>query len=303
MPSLRKQVRHAAARNSVLMRLVLVAVLVAVLVICWRWGGGAVYRHAVTVPLTPESLHADFSRLEISAADRDTDAAQAKRVSLDEVSEELAITAGGDYLLAGSLDGTIRVDAHEEIVHLFLDGVNVHAGVGPALLVEDADRVVITLTDGSENVLADSGDYHDVPTADACVYSACDLTFNGSGKLIITGLYQDAVHGRDAVKIVSGEYRIESKRSGLRGNDGVHLAGGELFIGSEKYGLRTTKQGENGRGDILVHDCTLRIVAGRYGFVADRADAYLYSAAVQMNCVIDDFSVQGRIVAEDGCIV
>lgn len=302
MPSLRKTAARALRRHSRLALLLVLALMLLVLALCWRAGSGAVYRRAVTVPIAPETLHADFSRLEISAADRETDSAQAKRVSLDTASEVFSITAGGDYLLTGTLNGTIRIDAHGEIVHLFLDGVRVEAVTGPSLLIEDADRVVITLTDGSENTLADSGDYRDEPEADACVYSVCDLTFNGSGKLTVTGLYQDAVHGRDAVKIVSGTYRIESKRSALRGNDGVHIAGGELFIGSEKYGLRTTKQGDGGRGDILVHDCVLRVVAGRYGLVADRADAYVYSAEVQMNCVVDDFSVQGRAVVEDGCI-
>lgn len=302
MPSLPKKLRRAADRHSVPVRLVLLLALAALLALCWRWGSGAAYRRAVTVPIAPDTLRADFSRLEISAADRDTDDARAKRVSLDDAAQELAITSGGDYLLTGTLDGTIRIDAHDEIVHLFLDGVRVTGHGGPALLVEDADRVIVTLMPDTENSLSDSGDYRDAGDADACVYSACDLTFNGTGRLSITGLYQDAVHCRDVLKIVDGTYRVESKRSGLRGNDGVHIAGGECFIGSEKYGLRTTKQGEDGRGDILVHDCTLRIVAGRYGFVADRADVYLYSAQVQVNSVIDDFSVQGRTVVEDGCM-
>ena len=302
MPSLNKTARCFSARHPVLLRLVALALLLALLALCWRWGAAQLYQGPVKVPIENGTLDTSFSRLAISDADLNTDETSAQRVSLDAASEELAILKGGDYQLQGTLDGRIRINAHDEIVHLFFNGVTVTSANGPALLVEDADRVVITILSGSQNALADSGSYRDVGDADACIFCACDLVFNGDGFLEIKGVYQDAVHCKDVLKIAAGAYRVESKRSGLRGNDGVHIAGGTIFIGSEKYGVRTTKQGEDGRGDILVHDCALSIVAGRYAFVADRADAYIYSAEVQTNSVIDDFSVQGRAVAEEGCI-
>ena len=187
-------------------------------------------------------------------------------------------------------------------MHLILAGVDIRAVEGPAILIENADRVIITLEAGSDNVIVDSGSPLPDSDSDGCIFSRVDLTFNGTGRLDVTGLYADAIRSKNRVKIVEGEYRIHAKRAGIRDNDGVLIAGGSIFIGSEKYGLKTTNTGPDGRGNLMITGGTLSIVAGRYAFVVEKASLYLYDCSVQTNSVVNDFDVNGPRFVEDGCL-
>ncbi|MCI1398112.1 MAG: carbohydrate-binding domain-containing protein [Lachnospiraceae bacterium] len=72
----------------------------------------------------------------------------------------VTITEAGVYVLSGTLDdGEIIVDAGDtDKVQLVLDGVDITNADGPAILVRSADKVFVTLTEGSENTLSDTGE-------------------------------------------------------------------------------------------------------------------------------------------------
>ncbi len=67
----------------------------------------------------------------------------------------VTITAAGTYILSGALDGSVIVDAaKEDEVQLVLDGVTIHADSFAALYVVQADKVFVTLAEGTVNVLS-----------------------------------------------------------------------------------------------------------------------------------------------------
>ena len=67
----------------------------------------------------------------------------------------LTISKAGDYLLSGDFAGQILVSADKtDDVRLILDGVSVTSDSAP-LWVQQADKVVLTLTEGSENTFTD----------------------------------------------------------------------------------------------------------------------------------------------------
>ena len=86
----------------------------------------------------------------------------------------LIITEGGDYLLTGNSDSTILIRAEDQNVHLFLDGVQIETGEGSAIQVESAGKLLITLVEGSSNVLADSARYAADSASKAAIYSVSD---------------------------------------------------------------------------------------------------------------------------------
>ena len=103
--------------------------------------------------------------------------ASSNSVSVD--GNTMILTADATYLLAGSLEnGSIVVDAGENAKpRLVLQGVTINSA-SAALEIREADKVFVTLAEGTENLLS-SGCTEG--TVDGAVFSNQDLTFNGSG--------------------------------------------------------------------------------------------------------------------------
>ena len=71
----------------------------------------------------------------------------------------LTIREEGVYLLTGDFAGQILVNAGEEAhVRLILAGVILHDAMAPRYIVS-ADKVVLTLAEGTENTVSDSTSY------------------------------------------------------------------------------------------------------------------------------------------------
>ena len=134
----------------------------------------------------------------------------------------VTITAAGTYIISGTLNkGQIIVDAADtDKVQLVLDNASITADENAAILIKNADKVFLTLADGSENTLADSAQEYVQPedmenTVDGVVFSVCDLTLNGSGTLNITAGYKHAIVCKDDLVITDGTYNITSAGKGI----------------------------------------------------------------------------------------
>ena len=70
------------------------------------------------------------------------------------VNGSVVITNAGRYVVSGTLtDGNISIDAYiSSKVWLLLDGVDITSSDNAAIRVEEADKVFLTLADGSENL-------------------------------------------------------------------------------------------------------------------------------------------------------
>ena len=254
------------------------------------------------VPMTEETFDQSFPYLAVTHADHETEGEGAREIDLSQAGEELLLSEGGVYRLTGKMSGQIRIAAEEQPVRLILENVSLMAKEGPALWVESAGKLILTLADGTENLISDSGDYRKTPDMEACIYSAADLTINGGGTLSVSGLYKDAIRSRNVVKVLDGKIIIRSKRTGIHGTDGIHITGGSLEISSEKYGLRTTKSGLNGRGNLVVAGGDHRIIAGRFAFLVGRGDLYIYNCSVFENSVVSAWDVGGQAHVQSGCV-
>ncbi|HOZ60296.1 MAG TPA: carbohydrate-binding domain-containing protein, partial [Nakamurella multipartita] len=96
----------------------------------------------------------------------------------------VTITAAGTYRISGTLtDGQLVVDVPGDgVVTLILDGTDITSSTGSALLVSDAQSVVVQLAEGTQNTLSDASTYAqastdtDTDTPNAALYSTADLT-------------------------------------------------------------------------------------------------------------------------------
>ena len=238
--------------------------------------------------------------IETTREDRRTSSDSAKTIELGGAGDELLLTEAGDYRLKGELNGSIHIKAEDQIVHLFLAGVSVKSVTAPAIHVESAGKVIITVENSSENTLADGSKYIS-DTCDACIFSKCDLTINGGGSLTVSGYYKDAIHTKDCLKIIGVRLFARSKDDGLHGNDGIFLSGANVSVEAEKCGLRTTKSGKALKGNIEVTDSTLSVIAGEHALSASR-NIYLASSKAFLKGVMSNCRAEYDIYIEEGCL-
>ncbi len=228
------------------------------------------------------------------------DAEKVKRISLNDHDGRMILTESGDIWLSGSLDGQVVIDAQEdELVHLYLAGVEISSMNGPAICIQEAAKVIVTLVPDTENVLSDSPDYKDCGETPACFYSVCDLTINGSGMLHVFGYYEDGIRGKDRIRLLDGTFSVHAKGDGIRGNDGIYMRDAFVEVESEKNGLRTVNQGADDRGVIEVGGGSLSVVAGKTGICA-ASDLYLYECLCSVKAVEERVRTEGTAYIADG---
>lgn len=99
----------------------------------------------------------------------------------------VTITEDATYVISGELsDGKIIVDAPDIAkLQLVLDGVDITSKTSAALYILNADKVFLTLKEGTINKLSNGGSFiqSDENNIDASVFSKQDLTLNGKGCL------------------------------------------------------------------------------------------------------------------------
>jgi hypothetical protein len=146
----------------------------------------------------------------------------------------VTITAAGVYRVSGTLNGGALVVDAKGKVYLEFKGVNVTSGSGPALLVRDAKKVVITLVEGTENRLADMPGWSDDTAA---LYTNDTLLVNGKGTLAVEGNNNEAISSDDDIIINSGTLVVTAVDDGLNAHDDITINGGRLTVTAGGDGL------------------------------------------------------------------
>ena len=121
-------------------------------------GGAAVNADEITGAVLPETdltvggVSVEYSARDVSGAYYD----KVTEIALQ--NESVTLTEPGTYILTGSIaDGQVVVEAAggEDKVQLVLNGVSIACSDGPAIYVNQADKVFLTLAEGSQNTLTD----------------------------------------------------------------------------------------------------------------------------------------------------
>lgn len=183
----------------------------------------------------------------------------------------VTITAEGTYLLSGDLEGMVIVDAGDSgKVQLILDGVQITSPTSAAIYVREADKVFVTTAEGSENTLANGGEYIaiDDNNIDGAIFSKCDLTLNGQGSLTVDAPQGHGIVTKDDLAITSGSYTISAESHGLSGKDSVRISGGTFAITSGKDGIHSENLDDPEEGFVYLSGGTFAITASGDGISA-----------------------------------
>lgn len=188
-----------------------------------------------------------------------------------DLTETLKITKGGVYTLTGIIDdGYIYIDTKES-VKLVLNNVKITNKSGPAIMVENSDVIYIELANDSVNYLTDGADYTDLEEGEpnGTIFSKDDLILAGDGKLIISSNYEDGIVSKDNLKIISGNYEINSFDDAIRGKDSLVILNGSFKIDSGGDGIKATNDTDNNLGFILIENGNFEIIANNDGIQAE----------------------------------
>jgi uncharacterized protein YjdB len=221
----------------------------------------------VSSPTSTIEVDAEFSNRELSGTYDQSTATQVSFSGTDITvngqgasvdGSNLTITAAGTYIVSGDLsDGQIKVDAgDEDKVQIVLNSVSIYNSTNAPIYLLNADKVFITLADGTSNSLTDnSAEYvqTDDNDVDAVIFSKTDLCLNGSGTLNITANYAKGISSKDDLIITGGTYNITSVDDCLKGKDALKVYDGIFNLSSSAgKGLTSKNDDDSTRGYVYI---------------------------------------------------
>ncbi len=185
----------------------------------------------------------------------------------------VTITDEGTYILSGTLsNGMIVIDTEEtDKPQLVFDGVNITSDSCAPLYILNADKVFITLADGSENTLSNEGEFVQIDdnNIDGAVFSKQDLTFNGSGNLTITSPADHGIVCKDDLVFTGGGYTVNSASHGIEANDSVRISEATIKITSGKDGIHAENSDNSSKGFFYMKNGNINIEAEGDGISAE----------------------------------
>ena len=182
------------------------------------------------------------------------------------------ITEEATYVISGSLtDGMLVVNAADTAkLQLVFKGVDITSETSAALYILEADKVFITLAEGTENTLTNGGSFEaiDDNNIDAALFSKQDLTLNGSGSLSVTSPAGHGIVCKDDLVFTGGTYTVYSASHGLDANDSVRIADANLTIDAGKDAIHCENTDDTSKGFIYIESGSINAEAEGDGIAA-----------------------------------
>lgn len=172
---------------------------------------------------------------------------------------DLYIFGGGYYVLEGELtDGSIIVSANDSSkVWIMLNGVDITCSDNAAIIVDQADKVFLTLAEGTSNTVSDGSEYGEEAVAQeitAAIFTHDDLTINGCGSLVVNGNYNHGIKSKDKLVITGGDIKITSVGDAINVNDEFALMEASVTISAKDDGIHSDTSVYIESGNVLINE-------------------------------------------------
>ncbi|MCR5603523.1 MAG: carbohydrate-binding domain-containing protein [Lachnospiraceae bacterium] len=202
---------------------------------------------------------------------------------------DIVISNGGKYVITGNLNnGRLIVDAYASSkVWIMLDNVTLYNEEDACIRVEEADKVFITLKEGSTNALSGGEAYSEKAIedgAEAVIFSRDDLTINGSGSLTVKADYKHGIKANDDLAITGAVVDITSKQDAIHVNEDIALVNADLTISAGDDAVTTEGTIHVDNSDILINECY-------EGLEAENIN--VYSGNIEIYSTDDGFNAAG----------
>ena len=164
------------------------------------------------------------------------------------------ITSAGTYVLQGNLTGQILIEAGEEDeVVLELSGVAISYGLDSPIKALSAGKVEISAKKNKSNSVTDTRSEKTVENeslGEGAISCKCDLKLKGTGVLVVTGGYNNAVHTTKDLKIQKLTLHATAVNNALKGKNSIEMISGDVTAISKKgNGLKTVDTDVSSKGN------------------------------------------------------
>ena len=217
------------------------------------------------------------------------------------IGSQVMITGAGRYVVSGTLDdGNLVVDTDSKSkVWILLCGAEIRCSTDACIRVEQAEKVFLTLAEGSVNRLETLGfgDQAEASGVDGALFSRDDLTLNGSGSLAVRTAGGNGIVSNDDLIIAGGVLSVEAEVDALHANDTLCITDAALTLTAGDDGVALTGE-ESG---IILASGTVRINSADKGFAAGDS-LLMLGGELELNAGSDGINAAGTVRIEDGTL-
>lgn len=217
----------------------------------------------------------------------------------------LYIACSGYYVISGELsDGSVIINADKnDKIRLILNGVSVNCEDSPAITVEQAEKVILTIADGTDNSIICGENQNG--SEDGAIYSHDDLSINGSGTLNIRDAYKHGIVCNDDLIICGGEINITATQDCIHANDSVRISSASLNLSAGDDGITVSNDDSTDylyveSGSICITDCYEGLEATTVTIAGGDIDITPEDDGINAQSLIEISGGDTRIINENG---
>lgn len=177
----------------------------------------------------------------------------------------LKITEEGTYIISGTGSNIqVYIEAVDTAkVQVVLDNATIE-NKNAAFVVQEADKVFLTLAEGTTNTIKDSSS-NDKSNGNAALFSRSDLVINGTGILNVEGNYENAIESNDDLRIANATLNVTAKKHTLSANDAINVINANLNLTATEDAIHSDNDEDTTLGNVYLKDSNIVINAGDDG--------------------------------------
>ena len=211
--------------------------------------------------INTDSLDLDFT-------DKDIDATYENAIKV-KPQNTYTIKDGKTYILNGEYKQIVIDSGSNDKPKIVLNGTTIASSEGPAIYVKNADKVFITVVEGTKNTLSDTTNYStSYDNADAAIFSKDDLTINGKGQLLINGNYKCGIASKDDLVICDANITVNAKGAAIEGKDFIKICNANITATAETDGIKATNEESENLGYVYIKSGNFNLNTTKDGFQA-----------------------------------
>ena len=256
---------------------------------------------------TENDLDAEWDDTDATVITLDGDSASVKGTGAYANAGSVTIVQSGYYVVSGTLtNGSLIVDAKNySKVWIRLQGVEITCPDSACIDIEQADKVFLTLADGSENILSGASSYSEDAVQngiDAVLFSRDDVTVNGTGSLTIEAPYRHGIAVNDDLVITDGTFCVNAVQDAIHANNSLRVTDTTLTLTAEDEGIDVDE--ENGWFYLAQSSVTIKSGADA---ISSAGDVTIDSGTVAIDAADDaihsdtGITVNGGTIRIDSC--
>ena len=254
---------------------------------------------------TERDYESTYSEQEAVVIQLNGDTAVASSDSVVIEGSVITITENKTHIISGTLnDGMILVEAGEDAkLQLVFQNVHITSSDSAPLYIKEADKVFLTLAEGSENSLTNGGNFISTEESnlDGALFSKQDLTVNGAGSLNISSPAGHGIVCKDDLVFTGGNYEISASGHGLDANDSIRICNASFTINADQDGIHAENSDDETLGYIYISSGNLTIESEDDGIYAG-ASMMIHGGTFSITSVDDAVHAEDTLFVQDGKI-